>query len=116
MEEKRAKRRPLAIPIVCVLGFVTVALGTLNLTTAGLRQELSLFQAYYTVFVAGNLAGYSGLWRMKKWGVPVYAVNAVIGLIVFALVTNMPLRGHLIGSLIPAAVIGIGLFHFSRMD
>lgn len=116
MEEKKTKRRPLAITIVCVVGFVTVALGMLNLMTAGMTQGWSWFRAYYTLFVAVNLAGYAGLWRMKKWGVLVYAVNGAVGLILFSLLLDVPLRGVVIGSLIPAAVIAIGLFHFSKMD
>ena len=116
MEEKGTKRRPKIITVVCYVGFVTVALGMLNLMTAGMTEGWSWFRAYYTLFVAGSLAGYAGLWRMKKWGVMVYAINGVVGLVLFALLLDMPLRGVVIGSLIPAVVVAIGLFHFSKMD
>lgn len=116
MEERRAKRRPPAITIVCCVGFVTAALGTLNLMAAGLAEGWSWFRTYYTLFVAGNLAGYVGLWRMKRWGLVVYAANAAVGLVIFWLFLDLQLRGMVTATLIPAVIVAVGLFHFSKMD
>lgn len=116
MDRDGAKKRPAIITVICFLGFFLTAFSAQNLVLAAIGQEWSAFHSYFTVILALTLAGYVGIWRMRKWGVVLYALTAAVNATAVWLVWGYPLTGVLVGAVISAAVVATCLSQFSRMD
>jgi hypothetical protein len=116
MEERADKKRPAIITVVCFLGFFLTAFSAVNLVQAATGQVWSTFHSYFTVVLALTLAGYVGMWQMRKWGVVLYALTAAVNLVLLWQVWDYPLTGVSVGALIAGAVAAIGFTQFSKMD
>ncbi len=116
MGESGARRRPAVITVICCLGFIGAAFSALNLFTALAGRPRSPFHAYYSAVTAVSLAGFIGMWRMKKWGVLLYALTAAANAVLLWRVWGFPPAGVLVGASVAAAVVAAGLSQFRRMD
>lgn len=110
------KRRPTVITVICVLGFVGAPFIAFNLITALARPTRSPFHFYYAGVVAVNLLAFVGIWRMRKWGVILYALTAAVNAVLLWQVWGYPPGGVLVGALITAVVVVIGVSQFPKMD
>ena len=83
------RERPLYIKIVCIIGFIGIALGTLAIiftiyqdkfiTEILVKEGVSSWyiENFITFSIFFNLAGLIcciGLWKMKTWGIYSYAI------------------------------------------
>ena len=116
MDRNEAKKRPAIITVICFLGFFLAAFSAENLARAAIGQEWSTFHSYFTVVLALTLAGYIGIWQMRKWGVVIYALTVAANGVLLWQVWGYPLAGVLVGAVISAVVVVIGLSQFSKMD
>jgi FtsH-binding integral membrane protein len=116
MDRDAAKNRPAVITVICFLGFFITAFSAENLVRAAIEQGWSTFHSYFTVVLALTLAGYVGIWRMKKWGLVLYALTVAVNATLVWLVWGYPPAGVLVGALIAAVVVVIVLSQFSKMD
>lgn len=110
-------RRPLAITIVCILGFLGLAVVLLGLMTSSIREqainEFGILSIIFSVII--GLAGAGGLigcWLMRKWGVYLYTAAQAISLLI-----NFFTQGSraLTGSILSVAVIVILFAYFKKM-
>jgi|SRR5215203_811664 len=115
MGENEAKKRPAIITVISFLGFFLTAFSAENLVRVAIGQEWSAFHSYFTVVLALTLAGYVGIWLMRKWGVVLYALTAAVNATLVWLVWDYPLAGVLVGALIAAVVVVIAFSQFSKM-
>lgn len=76
-------KRPLVITIFCLLGFISLPWVLLSVIMPEVRE--GLIQQYgqlyiWTLSISSTLglAGLIGLWKMKKWGVYIYAAMALL--------------------------------------
>jgi len=111
-----ASNRPLVITIICVLGFIGVAIGVpalLALLASGAVTGLpGWYLPYLGVTLIVGLISLIGLWQMKKWGALLYAAMFVINqCILFA--TGLWSPGALI---IPLIVTVLALSQLPKMD
>ena len=83
---------------------------------AAIEQGWSTFHSSFKVVWALTLAGYVGIWRMKKWGLVLYALTVAVNATLVWLVCGYPPAGVLVGALIAAVVVVIVLSQFSKMD
>ena len=106
------KQRPLAISIICILGFIGAAL-IIPVTFSEAAKEVG---NWYPPYIAcSGLLGFIcmiGLWKMKKWAAYGYAVFVVINQLVMYLmgVWTVP------SLIIPGIVTGIALGYLDSMD
>jgi hypothetical protein len=109
--------RPAAITIICILGFLGALMMLLTLLNPSARTEmiqetgLIIIPFLMSIFIFW-VAGLIGYWKMKRWGLYLYTVMAVISIgagFLFNLQTGT------ISYLMPIIVIGIGLIYFKRM-
>jgi hypothetical protein len=111
MNDTPASERPVAITIICVLGFIGAAL-TIPLIFSDIARGIGAWYPPYLAFSA--VVGFVcmiGLWQMMKWSVFVYTAFVVLNQVVlFAMGV-----WNIFGLLIPAIVIAIGLTYLSRM-
>ena len=103
--------RPIAITIICILGFIGAAL-SIPVIVMGATSSIGAWYPPYLAFSA--VVGFVcmiGLWQMMKWSVFVYAAFVVLNQVVlFAMGV-----WNIFGLLIPAIVIAIGFTYLSRM-
>ena len=75
-------KRPIAITIICVLGFIGAALAVPLIFSATARSIGAWYPPYLALCSVIGLACMVGLWLMKKWAVFLYtgmtAVNQVV--------------------------------------
>lgn len=109
--------RPLAITIVCILGFLGLAVVLLGLMNSSIRErainEFGILPMIFSVII--GLAGAGGLigcWLMRKWGVYLYTAAQVISLLL-----NFFTQGSraLTGSIFSVVVIVILFAYLKRM-
>jgi hypothetical protein len=110
-------KRPVIITIICILGFLGAVMMLLTLLNPSARTQMiqeegviiiPFLMSIFILWVAGMI----GYWKMKRWGVYLYFVMAVISIgggFLFNLQTGT------FSYLMPIIVIGIGLIYFKRM-
>ena len=121
MSETRNKttvvKRPAIITIICILGFLGAIMMLLTLLSASARTQMiqeegAIIMPFLMSIFIFWVAGMIGYWKMKRWGVYLYCVMAVISIgggFLFDLQTGT------FSYLMPIIVIGVGLIYFKRM-
>jgi hypothetical protein len=111
-ENPYSKKRPTAITVICVIGFIG-AVFTIPLIFSDIAGQIgSWYPPYLGLSAVLGLVCMIGLWKMKKWAAHTYtgfvALNQVV-LLEMGVWTIMSL-------IIPGIVIGIALTHVDKMD
>ena len=109
------KQRPVAITVVCILGFIGAGVAVLALPF--LYSQLSrMIGGWYPPFLilsaAIGLISLIGMWKMKRMGVFLYTGMAAFNQV---LMLVMGVWSPL-GLIMPAIVVAIGFTHISKMD
>lgn len=105
-------KRPTAITVVCILGFIGAAF-TIPLLFSDIAGQIGdWYPPYLALSSIIGLACMIGLWQMKKWAALTYtgfvALNQVV-MLLMGLWTPMAL-------IIPGIVVAIALTHIEKMD
>jgi len=108
---KSQPKRPIAITIVCIIGFIGV-LFSIPLMISNVAASIGLwFQIHLGLSVIIGLICFIGMWRMKKIAVYAYAVFVILNQLILLSSGNW----NLAGILIPALVVGITLYYVKAM-
>jgi hypothetical protein len=103
--------RPIAITIICILGFIGAAL-SIPLIFMGATSSIGAWYPPYLAFSAVvGLVCTIGLWKMMKWSVFAYTAFAILNQCVLMAMGAW----NIFALLIPAIVIVIGFMYLSRM-
>ena len=121
MDETKSKtptvKRPVIITIICILGFLGALMMLLTLLNPSARTQMIqetgviIIPFLMSIFIFW-VAGLIGYWKMKRWGLYLYTVMAIIS-IGGGFLLN--LKTGLFSYIMPIIVIGIGLIYFDRM-
>lgn len=105
------KKRPGVITAVCIIGFIGVAF-TIPMIFSDFAKSTGDWYPPYLAFSAIiGLVSMIGLWKMKKWGVIVYAALVALSQIVL-LATGL---WNILALILPAILIAIVFSQFSKM-
>lgn len=111
-EKQEEKKRPTAITVICVLGFIGAAF-TIPLIFSDIAGQIgSWYPLYLGLSAIIGLVCMVGLWQMKKWAA--YTYTGFVGLNQIVLLTMGV--WNVMALLIPAIVVGIALTHLKKMD
>ncbi len=112
MNDTPTTNRPTVITVICILGFIGVAL-TVPLIFSNVAQSIgSWYPPYLGASAVVGLICMVGLWKMKKWAVFLYTLLVVINQVVlFTMGVWNPFA-----LLIPAIIIAIGFANLSKMS
>lgn len=106
------KKRPTAITVICILGFIGAAI-TIPVIFSDLARQV---RSWYPLYLGlASLIGFVcmvGLWKMKKWAAYTYAGFIIVNQIVLwtmGIWTVMSL-------IIPGIVVAIALTNLKKMD
>ena len=111
MNDTPISERPIAITIICVLGFIGAALTIPVIFTAAAGNIGAWYPPYLALSAVVGLVCMIGLWKMMKWSVFVYTAFVVLNQIVLMAMGVW----SIFALLIPAIVIAIGFTYLSRM-
>jgi hypothetical protein len=103
--------RPIAVTVICVLGFIG-AVFTIPLVFTSIARQIGAWYPPYLAFSAlvGGICMF-GFWKMRRWAVFTYTAFVVVNQVV--LLTT----GHwnVLAILLPGVVIAIGFSYLWRM-
>jgi hypothetical protein len=112
LQQAEEKKRPIAITVICILGFLGVALSIPLIVSDIAGMVGPWYPPYLALGVVVGLACMVGLWMMKKWAVIAYTMMIVINQVVMLAMGVW----NVMAIIIPGIVIAIGFSYFSRMD
>ena len=103
--------RPLAITIICVIGFLG-ALLSLPLALSPIARGIGAWYSPYLLLSAAiGLACMFGFWNMRKLAVFVYAGLTIVNQIVLLSSGNW----NILALIVPAVIVGITASQLSKM-
>jgi hypothetical protein len=112
MNDTQTSPRPVAITVICILGFIGAALTLPLVFSSAAKSVASWYPAFLGLSAVVGLICMIGLWKMKKWGVFLYTAMAIVVQVVL-------FSGHmwtLFSLLFPAIIIAIGFAYLSKMS
>ena len=106
------KKRPTAITIICILGFIGAAF-TIPMIFSDLAAQVgSWYPPYLGLSAVVGLVCMLGLWKMKKWAAYTYIVFVALNQRVLLAMGVW----NIIALIIPGIIIWIVLAHINKMD
>jgi hypothetical protein len=112
MNDTPTAKRPTAITVICILGFIGAALSIPLIFSNVATIVGSWYPPYLGASALAGLICMFGLWNMKKWSVFAYTALVIINQVVlFATGVWNPFA-----LLIPVIVIAIAFAHLSKMS
>jgi hypothetical protein len=106
-----AQRRPIAITIICVIGFLGIIPTVLLLFSETARNIAPWYVPFLGVSAVVGLASFVGLWMMRRWALYLYTGFAV-------LVQGVLLATGLwqpLAAILPGIIIAVGFAYVSKM-
>lgn len=111
-ENPDSKKRPTAITVTCVIGFIGAAF-TIPLIFSNIAGQIgSWYPPYLGLSAVLGLICMIGLWKMKKWAAYTYTGFVVMNQVVLLAMGVW----NVMALIIPGIVIGIALAHVNKMD
>lgn len=111
-EEVNNKKRPTAITVICVIGFVG-AVFTIPMIFSDIAKQIgSWYPPYLALSAVIGLACMIGLWKMKKWAAYTYTGFVALNQVVLLAMDVW----NIMALIIPGIVIGIALSYIKKMD
>src|SRR5262249_10410554 len=104
-------KRPIAITIICIIGFIGAAVTVPLIFSETTRGIASWYPALLAVSAVIGLACTVGLWMMRKWAVYAYTAFAAVNQVIL-LTTGL---WNPIALIIPAIVIVVMFIYLSTM-
>ncbi len=112
MNDTATTQRPVAITVICILGFIGAALSIPLIFSSAASNIASWYPAFLGLSAVVGLICMIGMWKMKKWGVFLYTAMVVaVQVVLFAAHMWTPFS-----LLFPAIIIAIGFAYLSRMS
>ena len=108
----KEKKRPTAITVICVLGFIGAAFSIPLIFSDIAGQIGSWYPPYLGLSAITGFVCMVGLWQMKKWAA--YTYTGFVGLNQIVLLTMGV--WNVMALIIPAIVVGIALTNVKEMD
>ena len=111
MTDTQTAARPVAITVICILGFIGVALTLPLLFSATAAGIGSWYPPFLGLSTAVGLVCMIGLWKMKKWAVFLYTALVAVCQVVLL---SMGLWS-VFSFLVPVVIIAIAFANLSKM-
>jgi hypothetical protein len=118
MAKKEAKRRPILVTVICILGFIGVPLSIIAAVigmSAALIFNITVMPLWYSAFLIIltllYLPALIYVWKMRKIGLIAYTALAIVGYVV-GFASGFASIGGLV---ISAIVIGLLYTQFKKM-
>ena len=108
-------KRPLAITIICVIGYMSVVFTFPQVFSPPVKRLGLFMPAVYGILIAAQFIGCVGLWYYKRWGAELF-VMAFFGRVLFQLLNDTAGPGLVMSAVLNLVFFGILLRHYPRMN
>lgn len=108
----RTVQRPTLLTVLCVISFVVAVLGFPTIFSPFIKKKGDFFPAFTGILIALEFISIVGVWYMKKWGVVMYFINAML---VHALIIYID-NWSVYKSVLPVIFIIITSMYYKKMD
>lgn len=112
MKNQAKTKRPIAITIVCIVGFLGLLVLVPFFFSDAAKQVATWYLIYLGISSIIGLSCFVGIWKMKKWGVLGYSAMFLINQVIMILVGLWTL----LGLVIPIVILGVIWFYFRIMQ
>ncbi|HEX4641318.1 MAG TPA: hypothetical protein VH252_08025 [Chthoniobacterales bacterium] len=112
MNDAQVTQRPVAITVICILGFIGAALSIPVIFSSTASRVASWYPPVLGLSAAVGLICMIGLWKMKKWAVFLYTA-------MFVVIQVVLVSTHLwtpASSVLPFIIVAIGFAYLSKMS
>jgi hypothetical protein len=107
-----AAKRPVAITVICVIGFIGAAITVPLIFSVTARSIAPWYPPLVGVGAVIGLVCMIGLWVMRKWAVYAYTAFAAINQVIL-LATGL---WNPLALILPGIVIGVMFIYLSKMQ
>jgi hypothetical protein len=112
MNDTPGTQRPVAITVICILGFIGAALSIPLIFSSAASSVGGWYPPLLGLSAVVGLICMIGLWKMKKWAVFLYAAMVVvIQIVLFSMHLWTPFS-----LLFPVIIVAIGFANLSKMS
>ena len=111
MNRTKTIERPVAITVICLLGFFGAAISIPLLFTSVVRNVGPWYPPTLGVSALVGLVCMIGLWNMQKWAAFAYTALVVVGQVILITMSAW----NVFSLLLPSFVIAIAFAHLPKM-
>ena len=111
-------KRPTALTVICIIFFVTAGFGVLMIPFVLPKLNAvygSWYGPYFLISFVLTVISMIGIWRMKKWGLYLYLVLFLVGIIIGIVAKVHFTLPTLLGVIVPIVIIAVGLANLKKM-
>jgi hypothetical protein len=74
----RSIKRPTILTVLCIISFAAAVLGFPTIFSPFVKKKGDFFPAFTGILIAFEFISIVGVWYMKKWGVRIYLLTAML--------------------------------------
>lgn len=108
----RAIKRPTVLTVICIISFVAEVLGFPTIFSPFIKKQGDFFPAFTGLLIAFEFISIVGVWYMKKWGVRIYLITAMLNQSLMIYIDNW----SAFKLILPLIFIVIAAFFYKKMD
>lgn len=108
----KSVKRPVIVSVICVISFAATVLSFPSIFSPFVKKQGVFFPALSGLVIAFEFIAVVGVWYMKKWGVQIYVINAMLGQALQLSINNW----SVFKLILPIIFIFTTAFFYKRMD
>jgi hypothetical protein len=108
----RIIQRPTILSVVCIISFAYAVLGFPTIFSPFIKKQGDFFPAFTGILISLEFIAVVGVWYMKKWGVQMYLITAILNQSLLIYIDNW-LAYKVI---LPIVFICLSSYFYKKMD
>jgi hypothetical protein len=108
----RTIKRPTILSVICIISFAAAILGFPTIFSPFVKKKGDFFPAFTGILIAFEFISVVGVWYMKKWGVRIYLLTAMLNQTLMIYIDNWSVTKIIL----PIIFVVIAAFFYNKMD
>ena len=108
----RAIERPTILTVICIIAFAYAVLGFPTIFSPFIKKQGDFFPAFTGILISFEFISIVGVWYMKKWGVRIYFLTALLNQSLLIYIDNWAVYKMVL----PIVFIGLATFFYKKTD
>lgn len=105
-------QRPTILTVICIISFAAAVIGFPTIFSPFIKKKGDFFPAFTGILISLEFISVVGVWYMKKWGVRVYLITALLNQSLLIYIDNW--SSYKI--VLPIIFIATSAFFYRKMD
>ena len=108
----RVIQRPTILTVICIISFAYAVLGFPTIFSPYIKKQGDFFPAFTGILISLEFISVVGVWYMKKWGVRIYILTALLNQSLLIYIDNW----EIYKVVLPIVFKGVAIFFYRKMD